>query len=355
MKNQVFHIAGGGVAGLASALAVANSGNQAILMEKAAHFEAVGAGLQLGPNAVRALQKLDAWDAVEPITSQPPEIQMRDGRTGKVLNRLEMGQKFESRFGQPYRVAHRADLIRALLSVAKSKTAIDIKTNAEVIARSSFDGYALIAADGVWSKTREALFPKYSATVSSDVIYRSLSGHVPDERVVLWLFPGGHVVHYPVGTPQKLNLVAVTQGADVATHFTKACDELKNILAGQTWTLWPAAYVKPLSSWSQGNITLIGDAAHGTLPYLAQGAAMALEDAAELGEIIMSEHKIANAFTRLSQTRNARTIKLNSASLRAGKIYHASGLIAAARNCFLQTASSHLLLQQMAWVYGDAR
>jgi salicylate hydroxylase len=351
MKNQVFHIAGGGVAGLASALAVAKSGNNAVLMEKAAHFEAIGAGLQLGPNAVRALQKLDAWDAIEPITSQPPEIQFRDGRTGKVLNNVLLGQKFESQFGQPYRVAHRADLIQALLSVAKTKSTITVKTNAEVIARNSFNGYALISADGVWSKTREALFPNHSATVSNDVIYRCLTDHVHEDRVVLWLFPGGHVVHYPVGMPQKLNLVAVTQGADVTTHFKTACDELQNILAARSWTQWPAAYVKPLSSWSRGNITLIGDAAHGTLPYLAQGAAMALEDAAELGEIIKSESEVSTAFVKLCQSRLLRTKKLHAATLRAGKIYHANSLIAAARNAFLQTAPSHLLLRQMAWIY----
>jgi salicylate hydroxylase len=355
MKNQLFHIAGGGVAGLASALAVAKSGNSAALMEKATQFEMIGAGLQLGPNAVRALQRLDAWDSVEAITSQPPEIQIRDGRSGKTLNRIELGKKFETRFGLPYRVAHRADLVQALLNVAKTKSTVTIKTNAEVIARNQFDGHALIAADGVWSTIRETLFPNQKAIISKDVIHRCLSDRIKNQNVTLWFFPGGHVVHYPVGHPEKLNLVAVTQGTDVKTHFSEACDELQEILSDQNWTQWPAAYVRPLKSWSIGNITLIGDAAHGTLPYMAQGAAMALEDAAELAELLKNESSAEPAFKKFYEQRSARTKKLHSASMRAGKIYHSAGLVAATRNTTLKALPSHLLLKQMAWIYHSTK
>ncbi len=351
MKNQLFHIAGGGIAGLASALAVANTGNSALVMEKAAKFEALGAGLQLGPNAVRALQKLGAWDAVEPITSSPPEILIRDGRSGKTLKRLELGKKFETRFGAPYRVAHRADLLQALLSVAKSKSNITIQTNAEVIARDIFDGYALIAADGVWSKTREALFPGHAAIISNDIIHRNLSDDVVNECVNLWLYPGGHVVHYPVGQSPKLNLLAVTQGTDVDAHFSMACEELRQILKHKSWSQWPAAYVPPLHRWNKGKIILIGDAAHGTLPYLAQGAAMAIEDAVTLGEVLALRKEPDSAFEKLSELRVQRTQKLHHSSRSAGHFYHLNGISAAMRNAIIANIPSHLQLAQMAWIY----
>ncbi len=351
MKNQLFHIAGGGIAGLASALAVANSGNSALVMEKALKFESVGAGLQLGPNAVRALQKLGAWDAVEPFTSSPPTILIRDGRSGKTLRRLELGNKFEARFKAPYHVAHRADLLHALLTVAKSKPTITIQTQAEVIARNSFDGYALIAADGVWSKTREALFPGRTATISSDIIHRSLSSTMANDCVNLWLYPGGHVVHYPVGQTSQLNLVAVTQGATVEGHYQHACDELREILKNKSWSPWPAAYVPPLREWHNNNIILIGDAAHGTLPYLAQGAAMALEDAATLGDVLAVEAAPKAAFERLSKLRATRTRRLHRASLNAGRIYHLSGFSARMRNATISMMPSHVQLAQMAWIY----
>jgi salicylate hydroxylase len=371
MRNQLFHIAGGGIAGLASALAVAKSGNSACLMEKAEKFEMVGAGLQLGPNAVRALQKLDAWDAVEPITSSPHEIMIRDGKTGKLLRRLVLGKKFENRFGAPYRVAHRADLLQALLNVAQSKPTISITTNAAFIAREQFEGHALIAADGVWSKMREALFPGHEAVISKDVIFRSLSeptnraSHtsagaplVPSLRwddtdlsanVILWLYPGGHVVHYQVAN--KLNLVAVTRGTAPEKHFAQACDDLQSILANRDWSKWMAASLPPLKQWHSKNITLIGDAAHGTLPYLAQGAAMALEDAATLFELLSAEQKCESAFKKLGVLRCSRTRQIHHASLRSGKIYHATGFLAQARDFAISIMPSHLQDLQMAWIY----
>jgi salicylate hydroxylase len=351
MKNQVFQIAGGGIAGIASALAVAGSGQHALVMEKAIQFEALGAGLQLGPNAVRALQRLGAWDAVEPITSAPPEILIRDGRTGKTLKRLELGRSFEARFGAPYRVAHRADLLQALLDVAKTKPNITIQTNTEFLPGAKFDGFALIAADGVWSKIRDAHFPNHKAIIVKDVIHRSLSETSMSESVNLWLYPGGHVVHYPVGKPARMNLVAVTQSGTAENHYSGACDELREVLRNKNWSQWPAAYVPPLQNWSKGNMTLIGDAAHGTLPYLAQGAAMALEDAATLGEILELEPKPEITFQSLNDARLARTKALHEASLQAGKIYHMQSPMSVARNAAIKLIPSYIQFSRMAWIY----
>ncbi len=351
MKGEIFHIIGGGVAGLASAIAVANSGNSAILMEKAARFEAVGAGLQLGPNAVRALQKLDAWDAVEPITSSPPEIHIRNGKNGRLLTRIELGHKFEKRFGMPYRVAHRADLITALYKVAKSKPQIQILTNTEALNYGNYTN--VIAADGVWSNTRQALFPGTEAVVTHEIFLRTLFKTViANENVNLWLYPGGHVVHYPVGKPAKLNVIAITQGQDVKAHFEGACDELQFILnAAPEWQIWKAAYVPKLEKWNKDAVTLIGDAAHGTLPYLAQGAAMALEDAAYLKNLLQIEPDRTTAFQKLSLARHPRTTRVHTTSVRTGRIYHLDGVMAEARNIALRFMPPQFALFMSDWLW----
>ena len=349
-------IIGGGIAGLASALAVANAGGKATVFEKSAKFEALGAGLQLGPNAVRALQSLGAWDAVKPITYAPPEIHMRDGRSGKIIKRLAFGKAFEARYAMPYLTAHRADLHRALLEVTSSKSTIEIQTNVDVNDHSfaPFDG--LIAADGVWSKTREKLFPGSQAVITTDTYFRSLlpmpknTGNIDFECVNLWFYPGGHVVHYPVGNPAKLNLIAITNGDEPKSFFKTASENLQSVLALPIkFTKWQSAFVPPLKQWHKGNITLIGDAAHATLPYLAQGAAMALEDAAAL-ELALRESP-RTAITDFSRNRIGRVTRLHDSSLRAGKIYHLGLPFDLARNLGIKMLTQKYFHSQFDWIY----
>jgi salicylate hydroxylase len=358
MKTDTIAIIGGGIAGLAAAIAVTKSGRAVSIYEKAEKFEPIGAGLQLGPNAVRALTELDAWDAVEPFTYAPPAIHMRDGRSGRLVREIRLGEHFEARFGQPYRVAHRADLHQALLQVATSSSSVHLQMGKEISRQDWPNAEPVIAADGIWSQSRELYFPGSPAIKVSDTIYRSLIP-CPDvigvdlDCVNLWLYPGGHVVHYPVGKDHKLNLVAITQGTLPPEHFVAAAPALLDILRqAPSWTNWPAAYVRPLRNWTAGHHSLlIGDAAHGTLPYLAQGAAMALEDAAALGRIFKTETTPESAFAELSKARLSRTKKLHAASLHTGRIYHANALISKVRNAVLQTIPGDLLLQQMAWIY----
>jgi 2-polyprenyl-6-methoxyphenol hydroxylase-like FAD-dependent oxidoreductase len=358
MNSNHFSIIGGGIAGLATALAVANAGSTATIYEKAAAFEPVGAGLQLGPNAVRALKKLGVWDEVEPFTFSPPAIHIRDGRSGKLLKELKLGRNFETRFGQPYRVAHRADLHQALVNVVSASSHTTLHMNQEISMADWRSTGPVIGADGVWSPSRENLFPGSAAIVSTDAIYRSLTPAlnvrgVNMECVNLWLYPGGHVVHYPVGKERKLNLVAVTQGKPPLEHFANASPSLMEFLQGiASWSNWPAAYVQPLNTWSGGLQTLlVGDAAHATLPYLAQGAAMALEDAASLFEFLLSESNVGLVFQKLFEARSKRTRRLHHASLQAGKIYHLNGIEAQLRNAAIGLIPSHLQLSRMAWIY----
>lgn len=351
-------IIGGGIAGLASALAVANAGGKATIFEKSASFEPVGAGLQLGPNAARALQSLGAWDAVKPYTYAPPELHIRDGRNGKIIKRLALGKPFEVRYAMPYRTAHRSDLHHALLEVASSKSNIEIQTNVEVddLLISTFDG--IIAADGVWSKSRQNMFPDTAAIITKDTYYRNLIslplsfGNVELGCVNLWLYSGGHVVHYPVGVPAKLNLVAITNGQDPRVFFKDAHADLQSLLAlGKTYTKWPSAYVPFLQHWQKGNITLIGDAAHGTLPYLAQGAAMALEDAANLQSEIGKSGNFAQATRSFEQNRIARTTRLHIETQRARKAYHLGKIFSLGRNLFMRISNDNGIYTRLDWIY----
>lgn len=358
MDYENFSIVGGGIAGLASALAVAKAGPAVRLFEKVHGFQHVGAGLQLGPNAARALQTLGAWEAVLPLTHAPPEIHIRSGKTGRILSRIKLGKNFEAKFGAPYRVAHRADLHSALLSMVKTNAKIALEMGAEVSAVVLAERGPILAADGIWSPTRQTLFPKSNVVVLKDKIFRSLNfmpptaGKLALDCVNLWLFPGGHVVHYPVGKPERLNLVAVTQGQNPVEHFKTAAFDLQLLLANvDDWTEWPAAHVNGLEAWSKQGVLLVGDAAHGTVPYLAQGAAMALEDAECLFGLLPKFDDIGEVFEKFAKARVARCERLGEESLKAGRIYHMGQPLSLARDVALSVFPGNLMIQRQAWIY----
>ena len=368
MTQQPDLIAGGGIAGLAMALALGRS--EALILEKSAHFGEAGAGLQLGPNAVRALQKLGAWDAVSPITSSPPEIHIWDGVTGKRLKRLALGQDFERRFGSPYRVAHRADLHRALLGLVRSRSNLIAQLGSaisevgpdpvgvKVLAGNNVHrGQRLWGADGVHSMIRQRLVPGSAPVDSGARFHRALLSQNPAATDVdyscvnLWMFPAGHVVHYPVGAAQRLNVVAIVPNdVEPRMHFRSACPSLQQIVESlQDASIWPGLYVKPLPTWQFGKITLLGDAAHGTLPYLAQGAAMALEDAAAL----MGGFAASDPATILN-SRRQRTALLHHKTLAVGRTYHLGGVMRIMRNCSITVGPGSLMQKQLAWIYQHA-
>ncbi len=343
MTQQRYTILGAGIAGLAAAIALAKQGHHVSILEKAKTFDPIGAGIQLGPNAVRALQKMGAWDAVQKITTAPPALHFRSATSDRLLKEIKLGVNFERRFGQPYRVAHRADLHASLLEVAKALPQVTIKMNVTV-ELGSLTG-PVIAADGLWSKSREQLFPGTAATSHPSIIFRALidmpqiSG-VNFECVNLWFYPGAHVVHYPAGQARKLNIVL--NGAN--PQLAQAANTLRELISKvPEWTQWTAAYVNPLLKWHKANVMLIGDAAHGTLPYLAQGAAMSLEDAAAL--------LITTDPTKFEELRVARCTQLHQQSWRNGQLYHLSGLPALMRNAVLRLSSDEIILGRMAWIY----
>ncbi len=372
MADSPFLIVGGGIAGLSAGLGLARIGRSAHILEKAPRFEEVGAGLQVGPNAVCALQYLGAWDAVAPHCVSPAEIQVRDGMSGKVLQRLPLGSGFEKQFGAPYRVAHRADLHNALLESARSKPGLEFQNNAEVTGISvaettlslksgkELNGAAIIAADGVHSGIRKQLLGQPGKSPIGHLLHRglmpiaSVPASVNVDVVTLWLFPGGHVVHYAVSNWRHFNIVAAVEDPDVSlwTAFQGACQPLADILEQKTdWTKWPALDFAPARNWSRNRTVLVGDAAHASLPYLAQGAAMALEDACVLSAKLGDGSDIPSAFADFSELRFSRASAIQKKSRQLGRMYHAGGVLRRARNAALIAMPLRRFTRQVAWIY----
>lgn len=372
MDDSPFLIVGGGIAGLSTALGLSNINRHSLVLEKAPKFETVGAGLQLGPNAVLALQKLGAWDAIAPHCFSPDEIHIRDGISGSILQRVKLGESFERRFGSPYRVAHRADLQAGLLESVRAAIDIEIKTSSEVVevfvektsislkSGENITGSAIIAADGVRSFVRQKIIPNSIPDFTGHTLFRTLIpiGAVPSNIetniITLWLYPGGHVVHYAVSSGKQFNIVVAIESpnATPAKKFVNACSPLAGILIAQEqWFAWPAYSVTPNPNWSKNNVVLIGDAAHPALPYLAQGAAMSIEDAVVLSKNLAKYENISTALQNFSRERYNRTRKIQTTSHRIGKVYHAGKPFRAVRNRLLSAIPTKHFLKQVSWVY----
>jgi len=386
MANEPLLIAGGGIAGLAAALGLARSGLGAVVLEQAPVFDEVGAGLQLGPNAVKALKYLGAWDEIARLAFVPGRIAIRDGHNGQLLQEIALGGDFERRFGEPYRVIHRADLLAGLLASARASSDVTLKPGkrligftesqsgvaAETAAGETFRGRALIGADGLRSTVRQKLIGDGPPRFAGQVLYRALipmsaAPHGLDPAAVsLWLCPGAHVVHYPVSGGQSLNIVAASndswtdegwstaaEPAEVELRFPGCHPAVAAILAAPTtWTKWAGASRSEMRGWTKGRLALIGDAAHPMLPYLAQGAAMALEDAAVLSGLLAADRDVARAFSTYETSRRGRVSKVANRSRRQALIYHARGPLRLARNIALRLMDSGAFISRMAWLYG---
>ena len=385
MNDPPFLVAGGGIAGLAAGLALARTSRSVAVFEQAAAFQEEGAGLQISPNAVRCLRMLGAWDAIESDCISPSEMHIREGRSAALLQRIRLGKFFATRFGAPYHLAHRADLLRGLLQTVKASPDVTLHNgrsavgaeNIEQGARLHFtegpniDGAAVIAADGIRSVFRKIIVGDGEPVYSGHAIYRAL---LPFDRVppgiaadcvTLWLYPGGHVVHYAVSNWRQFNIVAVldsrwrgegwsqpVRSAEVVSSFADAASPLADLLASvSVWKRFAAADRRPAVTWSNGNVALIGDAAHASLPYLAQGAAMALEDAVILAKCISADPGIPTALANYARLRQPRTARIQRQSRRLASIYHLRGVSALARNTVLRFLGPEQAIARNQWIY----
>jgi 2-polyprenyl-6-methoxyphenol hydroxylase-like FAD-dependent oxidoreductase len=374
-------VVGGGIAGLASAIALAKSGHAIRILERSPITEEQGAGLQLGPNGVRALERLGAWPELDRKTFAPPFLRIMDALTGEAIRSFSFA-RFEARFGTPYLVVHRRDLFRALLTTARSIDAIELLPAHDVTGLAwdrdravitltggkQLSAAAVVGADGLRSVIRQSLIAD-GPPLGGQTIYRALIPRVEvpalPSDVVLWLYPGGHVVHYPVSGGQDINIVAViecsrTNGgrigqcppAEVAAKFAAMSPDLRYVLGlPASWSRWTAADRPPAKIWGAGAATLVGDAAHPMLPYLAQGAVAALEDAVTLGDCVASRPDFPSAFRQYEAIRRAHTSRLQKQSRAQAELYHWRGWRGHLRNRFLKLVPESYFFSRIAWIY----
>ena len=386
--SQTILIAGGGIGGLCAALALADQGYSIQILEKAASFEEIGAGIQLGPNATRILYRLGLKQKLQGKIFQPDTIKIIDGVTGKTLNAIPLVPHAEDLFGSPYHTIHRADLHSALLEKAGSMEQVQLTADFDVqsfeekkdsvnIHSSSgktIEGDALIGADGIWSNIREQMFPEKAPAFSGRTAWRCLipiddiPDHIDRTSVHLYMGPGCHLVHYPVQQGRQMNVVAII-GDDykgkswdaygntktLTDAFGNWHQSIKGFLCDvPVWMKWSLFEMAPLPYWTTKNVALLGDAAHPVLPFLAQGAAMAIEDAQCLAMSLGSgKHGFSEAFAVYQEERQSRVRRLQETSKRLGQIYHMTGLIGFARNLTISRRQSIGLLKDYKWLYGQ--
>jgi salicylate hydroxylase len=379
-------IAGGGIGGLALALALARRGRDALVLEQRGQFAAAGAGIQLGPNGVRALQHLGLAPALAGLVGAPASLAVHAGRTGRVLASLPLGAWIHARHGAPYWVAHRGDLHQVLLSAAAAEPRITLRTGfalaapvpvgdrveATSAAGEVVVGSALVGADGLWSRVRQSICPESTpqfvgATAMRAVIPAAAAGRLASSRVGLWLTPAVHVVHYPVRGGAEIAVVVIAaqhcperewdvaaDAAQLRAHLAGFHPSLTEVLfAVRAWRKWGLYRLARLRAWSRGRLTLIGDAAHPMLPYLAQGGALALEDALVLAECIAeTTGDDERAFRTFEAMRRNRAERVQRASRRQGRIYHLPAPLSWGRDLVLRLLPGERLIAGLDWLYG---
>ncbi len=389
MKALSIAVAGAGIGGLTAALALARSGHQVTLVERRTGFAEVGAGLQLSPNASRLLLDWGLGPALRRVASEPARVVVRSVRSGAGIGAFALGPSMRERYGAPYWVVQRSDLQTILLDAVRSDPAIRFAMGRTVEAvNEAEDGVHLrlvtsrlseetlqvdlvVGADGLWSKVRASTGDLRSPVFRNFVAWRATIDRAeapPDlagNETGLWLGNAGHVVHYPIAGGSRLNIVVIERGGrpvdgwsapghrdDLLRGFAGAAPLLRDLLAKPpSWLLW-SLYDLPARSMAKGRIALLGDAAHPVLPFLAQGAALAIEDAAALSKALVRGETLADALKAYELERLPRARRVQSQASRNGRIYHAGGLIAFARDRVMRHLGAERLTERYEWLYG---
>jgi 3-hydroxybenzoate 6-monooxygenase len=384
--SRPFIVAGGGIGGLATASALARHGFAVRVLEQSPEFKEVGAGIQLGPNIFRALGRIGLKDAVLADAHQPTGMEMRDALTGALITRVPLGAQSEARFKEPYAVTHRTDIHAAFLNACLGNNLVTLENNQRVdgyedhgdhvsvtLANGArVEGCALIGCDGMWSQIRERIVGDGKPRVSGHIAYRAVlkRAEVPDDLwrsdVVLWAGPRTHFVHYPLRRGELYNLVAVfhsdhyeegwnAEGSKelLWQHFKGERPEVLRMLERiETWRMWVLCDREPVKNWSRNRVTLLGDAAHPMLQYLAQGACMATEDAVILAECVAAQpDEIPAAFLAYQNARYLRTARVQIMARVYGEFYHARGPTAELRDKMLSSRSVEDSYDGVAWLY----
>ena len=378
-------IAGGGIAGLALALALAKIGRRSVVLEQRSSFGGTGAGIQLGPNGVRVLQRLGLAEALRPAVGVPDALAVHHGTTGRTLAVLPLGRWIAARHGAPYWVAHRGDLQAVLAAAAAAEPRITLRapftlaslsaSQARVQAQSTAGdvvaGGALVGADGLWSVTRHFIAPGHvphfvGTTAARTVIPVAQAGRLALPAVGLWLTRGANVVHYPVRGGSEIAAVLIAAETWAGTEWEAAADRAsllerlwtfhaslaEPLAKAPEWRKWALHRLRPLPRWTQGRLALIGDAAHPMLPHLAQGGVLALEDAVALADALAANACEADAFLAFASHRRRRAARIEAMSALNGRLYHLAPPLSWARNGMLRLLPGSWLMAGYDWLYG---
>jgi len=381
-----FIVSGGGIGGLAAALALVRQGYRVTVLEQAPEIGEIGAGIQLGPNAFHAFDALGVGDKARGRAVYTDELIMHDAIDATLVGRIPTGEAFRKRFGNPYAVIHRVDIHSSLLEGAQETGRVSFQTSTRVVDVEQDDsgvtviddkggrhrGQALIAADGGKSVIRE----KYVGDpprVTGHVVYRA----VVDKKdfpvdlqwnaASIWVGPNCHLVHYPLRGGEQYNVVVtfhsrgqeewgVTDGSkeEVQSYFQEVCPRARQLIdLPKSWRRWATADKMPIETWTFGRVTLLGDAAHPTTQYMAQGACMAMEDAVTLGEALRHcDHDIARALDLYQRCRTTRTARIVLSGREMGRIYHAKGIERKIRNSLWKGREAERFYDAVEWLYG---
>jgi len=379
-------VAGGGIGGLSAALALARQGFRVKVLEQAPQIGEIGAGIQLGPNAFAAFDALGVGERARGRAVYTERMVMMDAIDESEVASLPVGEAFRQRFGNPYAVIHRADVHLSLLEGVQETERIEFVTGTRVerIEQTSdgvcvidakggvHHGAALIGCDGVRSAVREQLVGD-PVRVSGHVVYRAVvdAQDFPENlrwnAPAVWAGPNCHLVHYPLRNGEQYNIVVtfhsnkpetwcVVEGSqeEVLSYFNGIGERPRQLLSlPKNWTRWSTADREPIGQWTYGRATLLGDAAHPMLQYLAQGACMAMEDAVTLGEALrVNDGDFAKAFALYERSRIARTARVVLSAREMGRVYHAKGIERLVRNDLWRNRAPERYYDALEWLYG---
>ena len=391
--SRTIIVAGAGIGGLTASLALARQGFRVIVLEKSERLEEAGAGLQLSPNASRVLIDLGLRPRLSRAVT-PEAICLMSATNGGEITRISLGQAATAT-DAPYWVIHRADLQAALKDEVESCSDIELRLGCQFedvsphakgltviqrsrTARQEEIAGALIGADGIWSAVRHHLLPDVQPRFSGLIAWRGtldatqLPREYTSRRVQLWMGPNAHLVAYPISGARQINVVAVVpgqwnrpgwsepgEGNDIKSTFVAAgwhAIPRMLISAVDGWRKWALFTVSAGGQWADGTVALLGDAVHAMLPFAAQGAAMAIEDAAVLAKCLSERpddgaEALSAALKRYARLRRPRVARVQRSARQAGRIYHLAGPLALARDLVIRAMGPGRMLSRQDWIY----
>jgi salicylate hydroxylase len=380
-------IVGAGIGGLTAAFALARKGRRVVVLERSATLGEIGAGIQLGPNAFHAFDRLGIGDEARAGAVLVDQLQLMDAITGEQITALPTGEAFRERFGNPYAVVHRGELHGFLVRMCRENDLIELCTGSQVIDYKQDDkaievdlaggvrlrGAALIAADGLWSKIRLRVAGDGPPRVSGHTSYRSV---IPVElmpepfrwnTMTIWAGPDCHIVHYPLShwksfnlvvtyhnhAPEPVSGVAVAQ-EEVLAGFRHIHEKVQALLGiGTSWKKWVLCDRDPVDRWVDGRVALLGDAAHPMLQYMAQGACQAIEDAVCLADMVGDDAEpIQRQLEGYQVRRYLRTARVQLMGREMGDhVFHPAGAHAALRNAIMSAKTPNQWMDELSWLY----